>query len=78
MSKSLYKGKYFLAFYDMDDETLLHIFDNVHEILRFIKRPITYQNVNEMNVQLYRAFKRNEHCTSILGYKTRVYMINAD
>ena len=75
--KSLYKGKYFLVFYDKTDEELLYIFENVREILKFMGKKITRQNVNIINVELYRALRSEEHfCRFLTGEVLRVYMIS--
>lgn len=78
MSK-LYKGKYFIAFYDKNDEQLLHIFDNVREILNFQKKQITRANVNLTNVNIVRALKRDSHTTSFLtGELMHIYIFDVD
>lgn len=75
--RSLYKGKYFLVFYDKTDEELLYLFDNVREILKFMGREITRQNINLINVELYRALRSTEHfCRFLTGEVLRVYMIS--
>lgn len=72
----LYRGSYFIVFYDEADEELRYLFDNVRDILTFMKRPVTRTNINLINVELYRAFKRQNHLTRFLtGEKLRVYMI---
>lgn len=76
-NKKLYKGKYFLAFYDRFDENLEYIFDNVRDILKFIGKEVTRQNVNIINVELYRALSSEEHfCRFLTGELLRVYMIS--
>lgn len=76
--RKLYKGKYFLTFYDKTDEEVLHIFDNVRDILKYLNKAITSSNINLMNVELYRALTSIEHFTRILGQTMRVYMIPVD
>lgn len=75
---SLYKGKYFITFYDKTDEKLCYIFDNIREILAFQKKPATRENVNRINVELYRALRSEEHFTTFLtkGEVLRVYIID--
>mgnify|MGYP006970870624 CR=1 FL=1 len=74
---TLYKGSYFIVFYDKDDKFLRYMFDNVREILTFMKKPITRANVNLINVELYQALKRNDHVTRFLtGEILRVYIID--
>lgn len=71
-----YKGSFFIVFYDKTDEYLLYIFDNVREILEYMKKPITRQNVNVINNELYRALKTETHFTRFLTNEIlRVYII---
>lgn len=74
-----YKGKYFIVFYDKTDTTLLHMFDNVREILQFQKKEITRTNLNLVNVELARALKTDTHFTRFLtGEVLKVYIINLE
>ena len=73
----LYKGRYFIVFYDKTDTNFLESFDNVREILKFQHKPITRQNVNLINVELYRALRTDTHLTRLLtGEVMRVYIID--
>ena len=75
-SKKLYKDKYFIAFYDKNDERLLYTFDNVKEILKFQKKEINPYNTRLLNIELYRALKSDEHfITFLTGEVMRVYII---
>ena len=75
-SKKLYKDKYFIAFYDKNDERLLYTFDNVKEILNFQKKEINPYNIRLLNIELYRALKSDEHfITFLTGEVMRVYII---
>lgn len=75
-SRKLYKGKYFIAFYDKNDERLLYTFDNVKEILKFQKKEINTYNARLLNIELYRALKSDEHfITFLTGEVMRVYII---
>lgn len=74
-----YKGKFFIVFYDKTDEQLLYIFNNTRDILRFMKKDTTRNNVNLINNELYRALKRKDHFTRFLtGKWLRVYLIDND
>ena len=74
--KKLYKGKYFIVFYDKNDERLLYLFDNVKEILKFQKKEINTYNARLLNIELYRALKSDEHfITFLTGEVMRVYII---
>lgn len=78
MSK-LYKGQYLIVFYDKTDEVLLHLFDNVHDILTFMGKKVTRNNVNAVNVMLYRALATETHFTRFLtGETMRVHLIDTN
>lgn len=73
-----YKGSYFIVFYDNTDEYLRYMFDNVREILTFMNKPVTRQNVNIVNNELYRALKSETHITRFLNNEIlRVYIIKS-
>ena len=77
--QSKYKGHCIIAFYDKTGEHYLHSFDNVRDILKFRKMPITRTDVNMMNVELYRALKRKGHTTNMLtGKQMSVWIIDED
>ena len=76
-TQQLYKGRYFIVFYDKCDENLKYMFDNVREILRFMKVDINRTNINKVNVELYRALKSDTHFVKFLtGEVLRVYIID--
>lgn len=78
-TRSLYKGRFFLVFYDKSDENLKYMFDNVRDILKFMGQEITRLNVNRVNVELYRALSSKEHfCRFLTNEVLRVYMISND
>ena len=75
--RKYYKGRYFIIFYDETDEIPMYIFNNTKEILTFQKKAITNQNVNQVNVEMYRALKTDTHFTRFLtGKLLRVYIID--
>lgn len=74
----LYKGKYFLVFYDRFDEELLHIFDNVREICKHLEIEATRHNVNLLNRSLCYALKSQTHFFKLGQTLTRVYMISTE
>lgn len=77
--RKFYKGKYFIVFYDESDEHLLHMFDNVREILKFQNKEITRTNVNLTNVNIVRALKRESHTTSFLtGELMHIYIYDVN
>lgn len=53
-----YKGQYGISFYDKTGEDSIAYFDNTREILEWLGRPVTRQNINEMNVHLYKCLKK--------------------
>ena len=67
--KKLYKKKYIICFYDIDTEVLLFVFDNVRDILKFQKKELTRQNINVINVELYRTLRRKDKTTKFLNGK---------
>lgn len=76
-SHSMYKGRYFIVFYDKTGENLLYMFDNVREILKFQGKPLTRQNINYVNVRLYRALKTDTHFVTFLTDEVmRVYIFD--
>lgn len=78
-SREYYRGKFFIAFYDKTDEVLLHMFNNVREILTFQGKEITRTNVNLINVELVRALKRDSrNCRFLTGEYMKVYLITTD
>lgn len=78
-NNNLYKGKYFIVFYDKTDEHLLYMFDNVKEILEFKHKEINRNNIILVNVELYRALKSEFHFTRFLtGDVMRVYIIEEE
>lgn len=75
----LYKGRYFIVFYDKTDEHLLYMFDNVREILKFQNKEITRKNCNLIQVELRRALQTDTHFVRFLtGEVMRVYIINEE
>lgn len=78
-SQKLYKDKYFLVFYDKTDEELMYMFDNVRDILKFMGKSLTRQNINQVNVEIYRALSSKEHfCRFLTGEVLRIYIILND
>lgn len=78
-TRSLYKGRFFLVFYDKSDENLKYMFDNVRDMLKFMGQEVTRLNVNRINVELYKALSSKEHfCRFLTGEVLRVYMISND
>ena len=55
-----------IVFYDKTDENIEYIFDNLCEILRFMKKPINDKNKNYINVMIYRALRTKTHFVRFL------------
>lgn len=74
-----YRNKYFIVFYDKEDERLLYMFDNVREILQFQKKPLTKRNIRLINLNLYRGLKQEDHLVKFLtGQLMKVYIIDIE
>ena len=69
MRNMLYKGKYFIVFYSIDEEELLYTFDNVREICQFQGKKPTRANINLINVEIYRGLKRKTRIVKFLTGK---------
>lgn len=73
----LYKGRYHIVFYDKDDETYITGFNTILEICRYKKEKVTSTKIHQLNVELYRALKREGHTTKMLnGQLMHVYLID--
>ena len=76
-NKNYYKGRYIIAFYDHDDETPLHTFDNIKEICRFKQLEVNIDSYNNIRIELYRALNKRNHSTRMLNGKPMfVYLID--
>lgn len=76
-TQKLYKGHYFIVFYDETDEYLKYMFDNVRDILKFMGKALTRENVQKVNLYIVRALKRDTHFTRFLtGELLRLYIID--
>lgn len=76
---SRYKKRFLIAFYDEKGENFIEVFANVREILVYQGKEITRQNVNYLNIHLYRALNWYDHRTSILnGKKMTVWLVEDD
>lgn len=72
-----YRKKYLIVFYDSDNDTLLHEFDNILEILDYKKLEHTSQNIKTMQCNLMRALKWRDHRTHCLNGKLMyVYIVD--
>ena len=78
-SHKFYKGSYLIAFYDSDDEFLKYLFDNVRDILKFQRKELTNKNINNINIEIYRAMKTETHATRFLtGETLSLHLIKID
>jgi len=74
----LFKGKYWITFYDWDDETFLIGFDNLEQICLYKGLEVNAKNMNKINMGLYRALRRKTHRTRLLNddHDMHVYLID--
>lgn len=68
----------FVIFYDVKDDFPVAIFDNVREILSYRNMSQTKSNYDLIMVELYRALKRENHYTEMLGRPMTVYLIDTE
>ena len=79
MKSGLYKSKYFIAFYSLDEEELLYTFDNVREICQFQGKKPTRANINLINVEIYRGLKRKNRLVKFLtGKPMKIYIYDTE
>ena len=78
MEEHLYKERYWITFFDEDDETFLMGFDNLEDICRYKNLPVNKRNIDTIMINLYRALKRETHLTEMLipGHPMHVYLID--
>lgn len=68
-SQQLYKKRYVIAFYKTDDDTLLHLFNNVEQVCKAAGFEVNYSNMHKISVGLYKSLKREDHHTRLLNGK---------
>lgn len=70
-----FKDKYFIAFYDSRDEYIVTTFNNVNEIVKYIKE---HSNIevpsNKVYFAIYHAIKNGGTTTILDGRKLYVYL----
>lgn len=76
MKRALYKNKYFITFYENDNDTLFMIFDNVIEILQYLQKEVNDYNRRLIDIELYRALKQRNGKTQMLGRTMYVYIFD--
>ena len=75
VNSNLFKGKYLIAFYKEDDETIVAVFDNLKEIIAYRGEEVTYESYATLKCHLYKALKRENHYTRMLdGSPMHVYL----
>ena len=73
----LFKGRYLIAFYGVDDETPVCVFNNLREVMEYRHEEINQRNYTFLKIHLYKALKRESHSTRMLdGTPMRVYLID--
>ena len=74
---NLFKGRYLIAFYGVDDETPICVFNNIREIMNYRGEEVNQRNYTFLKIHLYKALKRENHSTRMLdGSPMRVYLID--
>lgn len=76
MSEKLYKGKFIIAFYEKDDETLYDVFSNTREVTIAVGLEPTRENVIWISHKLVRAFRKKTHYIDIFGRLMKAYPVN--
>lgn len=72
-----YKSKYFIVFYDKNDEDYIISFDNISDICRYKKLDVTQSNIQCIKNLLWSAFKKPDHRTRMLdGRLMHVYLVD--
>lgn len=78
-SNNCYKNKYFISFYDENDEGFVISFDNLKQICLYKGKELTSQNLTLISVELYRALQRADHSTRMLdGTLMHVHLIDIE
>lgn len=62
----LYKKRYMICFYESEDGMLLHQFNNIPEICRYMGLPLVQKNLTLINISIYKALKSKNHYTQLL------------
>lgn len=68
----------FVIFYDIVDDFPVALFENIREIVRYRDLEFTKPNYDVTMIELYRALKRRDHYTEMLGRPMTVYLIDID
>lgn len=75
----LYKDKYNIVFYEMDDETFLASFNNIEELCKFRGIEPTNKNKSEIASKIYHCVKKESHVTKLYyGNKNCLLYLIAD
>lgn len=72
----LYKGKFIIAFYEHDDETLFNVFSNTREVTQACGLEVTRNNILWISHKLVRAFRKKSHNIDIFGRLMKAYLID--
>lgn len=71
----MYRGKYFIAFYDKTGEEFINCFDSIVNILYYLKSPITRQEVEKMRRKVFSAVKNDSLVYFLDGKPRKIYLI---
>lgn len=76
-ARTFYKGSNIIAFYSADGEQLLYLFDNLREIVKFLKWEVTDENLRKIALYVWRANKGADHKVTFLdGSPMQLYIIS--
>lgn len=76
---NLYKRRYHIAFYGIDDESYIAGFDNVTDICRYKGLALNKTNLDLLRSELCHALQRDGNSTRMLNGKAmRVYLIDME
>lgn len=76
-NRELYRGRYIIAFYEKDDETIFNVFSNIYEILDYLGREHTRYNYQLIKNYLSKALISNSHEMRLFEHRyMKVYIID--
>lgn len=75
--EKLYKDKYVIMFYEKDDDTFKYQFNNLRQVCKELGWPITRNNMNRIQVDIYRSIRKHNHQTNLFkGQCLKVYIVD--
>ena len=71
----MYRGKYFIAFYDSKGEEFINCFDSITQILYYLKKPINQEEIRKIRYSVYMAVKYDRTVKFLDGKPRKIYLI---